>query len=347
MGSLDRSRRSAWWTALGVFAVGGAALVACGSDRDCGAGTVIVDGLCVPATVAGSADTGTGGEILNSGAPIFNGAISASPASPTSILVTWEQASDDFTDQEDIRYDVYVALASGGHDFETPFASVTGQSGIRLFGLETQEQFVVVRAVDSEGNSDVNTTQVSTVPATDNTPPVFGGVTSATAGGSSELVVSWDAATDDLTQPQGMSYAIYVIEGDVATNDQLVPSESNPFALSEFGATSATIVMPKQETTYTVAVRAVDAAGNSDTNQWDPATSAFLVSGTSGTDTEAPVFGGCLTAAPAGAGVTVSFLPAVDDTTEQANIRYNIYAATEPLGQNFNATPIATVPEEG
>ena len=96
--------------------------------------------------------------------PTFNGAISATRTSPTSVNVRWNAASDDSSAVSSIVYDLYSAYSSGGQDFTQPTATTApGALSYSLTNLNTdQDYYVVVRARDSAGNRDDNREEVTT-----------------------------------------------------------------------------------------------------------------------------------------------------------------------------------------
>ncbi|RMG02776.1 MAG: fibronectin type III domain-containing protein, partial [Nitrospirae bacterium] len=144
--------------------------------------------------------------------PEFGGLTFTEILSPTSVMLGWEPAVDDFTPQDGIFYQVYVAQTSGGEDFLSPFLVVTGETTVTITDLTPGETYYfVVRAFDDGGNTDGNTVELSvTMPLiTDNTPPVFGGVKRAVLGAPDTVILSWNPATDDQTPPSEIVYRIY------------------------------------------------------------------------------------------------------------------------------------------
>ena len=131
--------------------------VSCSDDEvTCGAGTALVDGVCVAdGSVAGGGGTGdaggtggTAGAMEDGGAggsggiantpPTFAGITSVSPANESVLLVTWAPASDDSTASEAILYHVYVADSAGGQSFDTPtLTTAPGASSVQLTGLDS------------------------------------------------------------------------------------------------------------------------------------------------------------------------------------------------------------------
>ena len=96
--------------------------------------------------------------------PVFAGLTSAMAKNPSQARLTWSAATDDFTPQAQLVYDVYVAATPGGQDLAgAPFAtSPPGATSFVVGGLAaaTTHHFVV-RARDVGGNRDLNTVERS------------------------------------------------------------------------------------------------------------------------------------------------------------------------------------------
>jgi hypothetical protein len=304
----------AFITTTALVALG--SLVACGGDSvSCGKGTQQDGDTCVAKAALG--DGGTSSNV----APTFAGITSVAPSSDVSLQVTWDAASDDATPAEELRYRVYVATSEGAQNFGAP--TVEPPAGVRSIvvpALEPgKEYFIVVRAVDAGGLEDTNTTEESGTPTTDTAPPTFSGAKSVTTMGATSVELSWDAATDDLTPPAGISYTI------LWGVDEASARVGKVGKLTEPGVTSAVVdVLPDAETKFYFVVRARDAAGNTEEND-------TVVSGSTGPDVDPPVFSGCTAVGQPGATTTeVQWEPAKDDTTRPDDVTYNVYAFTNP-----------------
>ena len=84
--------------------------------------------------------------------PTFAGVAAVSPASTTSLLVSWKPATSALTSTAQIRYRVFVATASGNANFAAPTVTTpAGATSIVLPGLPDSDHYVVVRAVDANG----------------------------------------------------------------------------------------------------------------------------------------------------------------------------------------------------
>ncbi len=328
-----------------------------GSNLSCGTGTEKKGSTCVakqavtpPTGDAGTMDGSTGGATGSGGAGgtngggaagttdagssdkiDFGGVTSVSPSTPadgatppTSLVVTWAPASLPAFPDASFTYEIYTATKGGGENYSTP-AIVTppGATSALLDGLSsTAPTFFVVRAVADVGDSkDTNVLELSGTPAVDSKPPTFAGATTAVGKTDSSVIVTWAAASDDLTQTPGIVYDVFWATSGTAPQQLAVVTDP--------GATQALVTgLPAAATQYFFRVAAVDAAGNV-----TPTT--VLVTGTTGKDTTPPVFGGCRAAAnPTASGGTIVWDPAVDDTTAASGITYNVYAFDVPVDRD-------------
>jgi hypothetical protein len=316
-----------------------AAVASCSSSDSvaCGSGTVLVGGACVVAAVP-IADAGAGDGVatdapVDRSGPVFDGVAAVAPSSETSLFVTWSDAKDPRTPSSRMKYAIYVAPTVAALDFTVTTA--TTAPGASSFSIEklvpNTPYFVGVRAIDEDGVSDVNVEKKSASTVKDTKPPVFDGVKAAQGAGSGSILVTWDAATDDLTPAAAMTYLVYV-----AVSPSL-PDLTTPTLIARTGALSATLTgIANANATYTIIVRARDAAENLDAN-------TKKASATPGVDTTAPTFDGCQSAVATSAGTAVvSWLPAVDETTPASSLAYDVFAS-EARGSYDFTTPAATV----
>lgn len=94
----------------------------------------------------------------------------------------------------------------------------------------------------------------------DTTPPVFGGLQTATAIDQTHVALAWSPATDQATTQASISYRVYTSTtpgGEVF---------SDPMLTTPAGATGTLLAGMQGGTTFYFVVRAVDAFGNEDTN---------------------------------------------------------------------------------
>ena len=265
-------------------------------------------------------------------APTFGGATAAAASSTTSLLITWQPATDAITPRNLLVYDVYVGTKAGGENFSAPtVTSPPGATSVVVDGLVTgSTYYAVVRARNQAKLEDANTVETIGSPEADTKAPTFAGATAATSAPQGGVVLTWAAGIDDITPTPGLGYFVYVATTAGAENYALPNFSTDP------GVTSFTVPgLPLPNTKYYFVVRAHDAAGNLDTNTVE-------VSATPGPDTIPPVFAGCNAAVTkTSTQVTVSWDQATDNTTPAAQMIYDVFAATAAGQENF-ATPSAS-----
>lgn len=275
---------------------------------------------------AGEADAGPRRDITP---PVFSGVSSAQARSETEVEVSWGIATDDTTPAAGIQYLVYLSVNSPVATGGAPNQVVTNATSYRFTNLiPGTRYYALVRARDEAGNVDNNNREVSaTTP--DASPPSIPANVSVTALGAAELIVEWEPSADNGSAPSDINYLVAISEtaGGTAT----APSFGTPT-----GVTSLRLSGLTPATTYYVAVRAQDVAGNR---------SAFSqeVSAATLADTTAPRFGGASSATAIGpTGIRISWGAAVDDVTPQSAITYRVYMGTTPGNIDFG-TPVQTV----
>ena len=91
----------------------------------------------------------------------------------------------------------------------------------------------------------------------DTTAPTFNGVLTATASGGTNIIATWDAASDDTTPAGDIEYRIYA---------SLDMTDKGTVRDSVVGVTSHTVKYLEPGMTYYITVEAVDEAGNSNSN---------------------------------------------------------------------------------
>lgn len=208
-------------------------------------------------TVERSAATGS-----DTTPPTFAGATGATGVSASSLEVTWAPATDNVSSSAQIVYELYASTTSGGQTFGNPTATTpAGVTSHTLTGLLASTTYhVVVRARDEAGNLDGNTVQVNATTAPDTTRPSFAGVSAAAASSPSTALLSWSAATDDVTPAAQLVYLVYRSSTPGGQNFAAATVTTSA------GATSVTVGGLSPSMTYYYVVRARDAAGNVDLN---------------------------------------------------------------------------------
>jgi hypothetical protein len=191
--------------------------------------------------------------------PTFGGITGATDAGTGGTVdLTWSAATDPSTP---ITYNIYWSTTPGGQNFGgAPNDTSSSGTGDTVSGLaDDQIYYFVVRAEDSVGNEDTNTTEQSDTPTapSDTDPPTFGGVTGATdatTGGTVDL--TWSAATDPSTP---ITYNIYWATTPGGQNF------GTPDQTSSSGTGDSVTGLTNDQIYYFV-VRAEDSATNEDTN---------------------------------------------------------------------------------
>ena len=91
--------------------------------------------------------------------PTFTGLELARMLNTTTAILAWSAATDDTSPASGIRYFIYIATSSGGHNFSSPqFITTPGITTYEVSGLSPgQVYYFVVKAVDASGNADSNT----------------------------------------------------------------------------------------------------------------------------------------------------------------------------------------------
>lgn len=325
--------------ALGLI---GTIIVSCGSDVTCGSGTTKKGDTCVATSNQGDAgpsggstgsagSSGSGNTAGTSSMPAalvtFDGVTSVSPVTANSLQITWNAGSASLSPASSLTYNVYLAMDAGSENFAKPTAvSPPGATSLVVGNLQAKTTYyVVVRAVDSDGNMDMpdKPVEMSAATAKDTKAPTFGGATGAKAvkNSGNAVEVSWSPAKDDLTDSPGITYEVFWSD---SSSKGSLPSTLG--VVTSPGASSAVVAhLPAPLTSYSFYVKARDAAGNEDDNM-------VVVSGKTGSDTQPPVFSGCTAVTnPGAANATVTWDSATDDTSTAAHITYNVYAVTDPV----------------
>lgn len=199
--------------------------------------------------------------------PTFGGCDTVTAQGSKAAIVTWKPGTDNATGANDLSYEIYLAKAAAGEDYNAaPAAKVGGgATSTTLSNLDpNSDYFVVCRARDAAGNIDPNTNEKTVKTGADVAGPTFAGlkdIPPAQLDGVNRIVtLEWAAATDDLTQQKDIVYDVFQSKASKQYDFNA------PIASSAPGATSIQLKdLPSRSTIYWV-VRARDASGNRDTN---------------------------------------------------------------------------------
>jgi hypothetical protein len=165
----------------------------------------------------------------------------------------------------------------------------------------------------------------------DTTAPTFDGAESATAVGETQIALSWQPASDDVTPEAKIAYRVYV--ATTAGGQDF----SDPWMTAPAGATGAVVSGLDAATHYSFVVRAVDEAGNEDTNTVgvDQTTS----------DTTPPVFNGVKTVTGENASsIKVTWNAASDNGSPASAISYRVYVSAVQGGEDFTTPTVTSAP---
>ncbi len=188
-----------------------------------------------------SAASGAGTlKTLDTAAPSAPTGVGATNVTPTSATINWTASTDNVGVT---GYEVYVNGAA------TPVATTTGATTANLTGLSPQTTYAVtVKAKDAAGNVSAASGAFSLVTpaAPDTTAPTAPGTPTFASITGTSATVNWTASTDNV----GVTgYEVYL-------NGAATP------AATTTGATTANLTGLTNATTYSVTVKAKDAAGN-------------------------------------------------------------------------------------
>ncbi len=236
-----------------------------------------------------------------------------STTSQNSVTLSWAVSTDN------VQVKGYKILRNGvvvGITAEATFTDM-GLSGGSTYNYQ-------IIAFDAAGNESTAASTSVSVPVLDTTAPTFGGVSGLTASNSNTIKVSWGPAIDNVSSSLDFTYLIYIATSTGSQNF----SATN--YITPQGVTSYTISGLSSNTTYYVVTRALDRAGNIDTN-----TNELQVATPATADTSAPTFAG---SSPASANspnsVTLSWGSATDNVTVSGQIVYLVYRST--ISGTFN-----------
>jgi len=150
--------------------------------------------------------------------PTFGGLVSATAQSESEIALTWSAASDNVTVPSQIDYLIYMSvtpgITPGEGAFTTPKTVVTGLVSTTIAGLDPNTTYYfLVRARDKAGNVDSGNVEKSatTLKPPDQTPPTFpnGLGLSVQVTSPTQVIILWNAASDDQTDASNLTYIIY------------------------------------------------------------------------------------------------------------------------------------------
>ncbi|VAX32441.1 hypothetical protein MNBD_NITROSPIRAE02-109, partial [hydrothermal vent metagenome] len=135
---------------------------------------------------------------------------------------------------------------AGGKTVEEIFQVPNGLNRhFTVFAYDDADTLLYYGDAHKSLNGIPTTVTVTMVSMADQTPPTFGGVETATVVSSSEIDLTWTAATDDVTASANIVYLVY-ISTTPGGQDFLVP----PNYTTAAGVTSFTVTGLTSSTTY-------------------------------------------------------------------------------------------------
>ncbi|MCK5292011.1 MAG: hypothetical protein KAR39_08360 [Thermoplasmata archaeon] len=289
---------------------------------------------------------------IDSNPPSFAGLATATNlGTGGNVRLTWAAAVDPDTPECNsdpslpITYNIYYSKIPSGQDFMNPNAT-TQLLTIDITGLTNGiPHYFVVRARDSVLNQELNTVEESAIPTppVDDTPPNFGGITSAFDSQIDGIVtLMWSPATDPDTAHSNSDPSLpitYLVYLSTTSGDQnfLLPITTTQLTQIEISGLQNGV-------THYFVVRARDSAGNQETNTIEASAMP-----TTAVDNTPPTFAGIVVASDAesGGAVDLFWAGATDPDTIECNsdpstpIVYNIYVSESPTTFDF-IVPTAT-----
>ncbi len=236
-------------------------------------------------------------------------------------------------------------LRSSGHIHFEPTPVTTGEQDVdgidrtivwtpdealipgRVYRLEVSED---IFSVDGDRLGPVTMADDgASIPAVFETfanPPVLDSPITARAASSTSIEVLWSPAVDDVTAPDGLVYEIF------ATTVEQSFDLSRPALRTAPGTLRGLVVGLEAGTEYRIVVRPVDAVGNAgEPSEEVRATTERIL------DLDAPLFGGIVSLEPLSpTELRASWKAAMDAVDGSELLRYNIYMAVDPGGQDFD-----------
>jgi hypothetical protein len=268
--------------------------------------------------------------------PGNSGTISIGSITKSSMVLTWSKATDNYTAQSGLRYEIRRSTSNNIGTVSTfksgtivrAFAPDLSTVTVENLLPNTQYYFNVI-VMDAFGNRAVYSMANSTT-LVDNSGPTPGNSGTITFSGTTmqETMISWARASDEATHYEDLEYALYYsTSNNIGTVANI---ESNGTLLMDYELDTVSFPMTDLDpgTTYYFNVIVKDEQGNK---------SAYSTGNvTTVADTTAPVPGNSgviLSDSATTSSVHLSWTAAEDDVTDTASI---MYAAYRSLSNNIS-----------
>ncbi len=255
---------------------------------------------------------------------VSSNSIRVTAVSYDSISIAWEPATDNDTEQEKIRYKVWLRPHGASSDAWKTVAEKPNLSSFTFTGLNLDTRYdFYVEAFDEAGNvlryPNLKGFMTAETLADKAAPTVKSRSIKVTDATLDSLSIQWEPASDNLTQQSKIRYQVwYKLDG--------VPSDPWKMVEEKPGLTSYTLKGLKEATTYAFYVRAFDEAGNF--LQY-PLDNGSMTAKTAAADAVAPTVKNrdIKVTATTRNSISIRWEPATDNITLQSKIRYQVWCA--------------------
>jgi hypothetical protein len=255
---------------------------------------------------------------------VSSNSIRVTAVSYDSISIAWEPATDNDTEQEKIRYKVWLRPHGASSDAWKTVAEKPNLSSFTFTGLNLDTRYdFYVEAFDEAGNvlryPNLKGFMTAETLADKAAPTVKSRSIKVTDATLDSLSIQWEPASDNLTQQSKIRYQVwYKLDG--------VPSDPWKMVEEKPGLTSYTLKGLKEATTYAFYVRAFDEAGNF--LQY-PLDNGSMTAKTASSDVKAPTVKNrdIKVTGTTRNSISIQWEPATDTVTQQSKIRYQVWCA--------------------
>ncbi|MBI2061545.1 MAG: hypothetical protein HYT87_17530 [Nitrospirae bacterium] len=214
-----------------------------------GGGVAVTRTCDTAAPATGTVNDGTGADV-------------SSQSSTTTMNVNWSGFSDAGSGLQRYDYNLSTTTACAGNIVATTdVALVTSKTTTSLSLVASTTYYNCVRAVDTLGQIAAWTASNGVTVVVDTTPPTFSGASSAASASATRINLTWTAATDAVSASAAIIYRICQSTTTGTCQTTFTTTYTTAAGAVSYGVDSLTT-----GTTYYFVVRAVDEAGNVETN---------------------------------------------------------------------------------